>query len=104
MITTLLASPAAPILLLTQTGHFAAAAFLITTAFYAANCARASAAAEAKKQQQMVQVEKFTPMRNANSPQCTAQIHPTYQRGVRRGLLEVSVVVGVDLVLTLTFE
>ena len=96
IIPAMLAAPAAPILLLTQTGHFAAAAFLITTAFYAASCAKASAAAEAKKQQQMVQVEEFTPMRNANSPQCTAQIHPTYQRGVRRGLLEVSVVVGVD--------
>jgi hypothetical protein len=86
MITALLAAPAAPILLLTQTGHFAAAAFLITTAFYAASCAKAAAA---EKTPQTELVEKSSPYGTRKSSPYRANNHPTNQYSPRTGDLEV---------------
>ena len=91
IIPAMLAAPAAPILLLTQTGHFAAAAFLITTAFYAASCAKA-AAAEKTPQTELVE---FSPTYRAEfSPTYRPEIHRTNQRGMGKGELIVSVPVS----------
>ena len=79
IIPAMLAAPAAPILLLTQTGHFAAAAFLITTAFYAASCAKADAA-EKTPQAELVE---FSPTYRAEfSPTYRPEIHRTNQRPI----------------------
>jgi hypothetical protein len=91
IIPAMLAAPAAPILLLTQTGHFAAAAFLITTAFYAASCAKA-AAAEKKPQTELAE---FSPTYRAEfSPTYRPEIHRTNQRPIGKGELIVSVSVS----------
>lgn len=87
MITTLLAAPASPILLLTQTGHFAAAAFLITTAFYAASCAKAAAA---EKTPQTEMVENSTTYSTQNSTTYTAKTRPPIQREDGKGEMRVS--------------
>ena len=86
MITALFAAPAAPILLLTQTGHFAAAAFLITTAFYAASCAKAGAT---DRKQESALVEKSSPYGTRKSSPYAANNHPTNQYSPRTGDLEV---------------
>ena len=93
MITTLLAAPASPILLLTQTGHFAAAAFLITTAFYAASCAKAAAA---EKTPQTELVEKSSPYGSRKSSPYTANNHPTNQYMPKGMYLEISGVLGLN--------
>ena len=89
----LLAAPAAPILLLTQTGHFAAAAFLITTAFYAASCAKAGAT---DRKQESALVEKSTPYRCEKSTAYRPENRRTNQRGYGKGILRVSGVVGIE--------
>jgi hypothetical protein len=81
MTTGLPAAPAAPLLLLTQTGHFTAAAFLITTAFYAASCAKAAA----EKTPQKELVENSPTYAAQNSPTYTAETHPPIQQGYGKG-------------------
>jgi hypothetical protein len=87
----LLAAPAAPILLLTQTGHFAAAAFLITASLYAASCAKAGAT---EQKQESALVEKSSPYGIRKSSPYTANNHPTNQYRPRMGDLEVLGVVS----------
>lgn len=87
----LLASPAAPLLLLTQTGHFAAAAFLITASLYAASCAKAGAT---ERKQESALVEKSSPYGSRKSSPYTANNHPTNQYMPRMVGLEISGVLG----------
>lgn len=89
----LLAAPAAPILLLTQTGHFAAAAFLITASLYAASCAKAGAT---ERKQESALVEKSTPYRCEKSTPYTDKIRRTNQRDSGKGVLIVSGLVGAE--------
>jgi hypothetical protein len=89
----LLAAPAAPILLLTQTGHFAAAAFLITASLYAASCAKAGAT---ERRQESALVEKSTPYRCEKSTPYRPENRRTNQRDSGKGMLIVSGVVGAD--------
>ena len=87
----LLASPAAPLLLLTQTGHFAAAAFLITASLYAASCAKAGAT---ERRQESALVEKSSPYGSRKSSPYTANNHPTNQYRPKKEDLEVLGVVS----------